>query len=124
MPLGAKAMTYTNIDFIFIWVSPPIDYKVSRIFQFSIDPIFETCVVQAHKNNVSPQGAHMLRHTGMCHPNGLLFHQKSLDMDPILVKKILWGSYFTKICEKMVKSAIFEAEKPLEMGLDLRTFRK
>ena len=34
-------------------------------------------------------GIHMLRHTGMCCPNGLLFHQNSLDMDPILVKKSL-----------------------------------
>ena len=31
---------------------PPIDHQVSRIFQFSIDPIFETCVVLAHKNNM------------------------------------------------------------------------
>ena len=28
---------------------------------------------------------HMLRHMGMCCPNGLPFHQKSLDMGPILV---------------------------------------
>ena len=32
-------------------------------------------------------GTHMLMHMGMCYPNGLLFHQKSLDMGPILVKK-------------------------------------
>ena len=31
--------------------------------------------------------SHMLRHTGMCRLNGLLFHLKSLDMGPILVKK-------------------------------------
>ena len=67
----------------------------------------------------------MLKHTGMCHPNGLLFHQKSLDMGPILVKNILrGGSHFTKIAKKKVKSAIFDAEKPLEMGLDLQKFRK
>ena len=42
-------------------------------------------------------------------------------MGPILVKKILGGrSHFTKI----VKSIIFEAEKPLEMVLDLQKFRK
>ena len=62
-------------------------------------------------------GTHMLRHTGMCCPNGWLFHQKSLDMGPILVKKILrslnqkiscfWGrkilrnrSWFAKILRK------------------------
>ena len=59
----------------------------------------------------------MLRHTGMCCPNGSLFHQKSLDMGPILVMKILReGSHFTKI----VKSVGFEAENPLEKGLDLQ----
>ena len=36
----------------------------------------------------------------------------------ILGRRVL----FHKICEKIVKSAIFEAEKPLEMGLDLRKF--
>ena len=49
------------------------------------------------------------------HANGLLFHQKSLDMGPILVKKSL---------EKIVKSAVFMVKKPLEMGSDLRKFRK
>ena len=74
----------------------------------------------------------MLRHMRMCYPNGLLFHQKSLDKDSILVKKILrrgpispklqknwkiWHlrgkktlrnrSQFAKISEKQSKSAIF-----------------
>ena len=31
---------------------------------------------------------------------------------------------FHKSCRKMVKSAVFEAEKPLEMGLDLRKLKK
>ena len=62
----------------------------------------------------------MLRRTGMCRPNGLLFHQKSLNMGPILVKKFLRGSHFIK----NVKSAIFEAENPLEMGLNLHKFQK
>ena len=35
------------------------------------------------------EAIHMLKHMGMCHPNGLLFHQKSFDMGPILVKKSL-----------------------------------
>ena len=34
-------------------------------------------------------GTHMLRHTGMYCPNQLVFHQKSLDKGPILVKKIV-----------------------------------
>ena len=70
-------------------------------------------------------GTHMLRHTGMCRPNGPHFHQKSLDMGPMLVIKILReGSHFTKIAKKMVKSAVLKAEKLLEMGLDLQKVRK
>ena len=66
----------------------------------------------------------LLQHTGMCCPNRSLFHQKSLDMGPILVKKILRGSHFTKIAKNIVKSAVFEAEKPLEMGLDFQNLKK
>ena len=60
----------------------------------------------------------MLRHVWMCHPNGLVFYQKSLDKGLILVKKIL-----TKISvpPKLEKKS---AEKTLEMGLDLRIFKK
>ena len=58
---------------------------------------------------------------GMCRPNGLVFHQKSLDMGPILVKKILRRGFYFK---KIVKSAVFETEKPLEMGPDLRKVLK
>ena len=57
-------------------------------------------------------------------PKWVNFYQKSLDMDPIFVKKILKGSHFTKFVEKNVKSAIFEVKKPLEMGLDFRKFKK
>ena len=45
-------------------------------------------------------GTHMLGYTRMNHPNGLVFHKKSLDMGPIFVKKslkedaILQKSYF------------------------------
>ena len=46
-------------------------------------------------------------------------------MGPILVKKILSIlSHFTKNCKKIVKSAIFEEEKHLEMGPDLQKFQK
>ena len=66
----------------------------------------------------------MVRHTGMCRPNGLLFQQKSLDMGPSLVEKFLRrGSHFAKIV-KNGKISHFEVEKPLEMGPDLRKFRK
>ena len=54
---------------------------------------------------------------------GHFFTKKSLDMDPILVKKSLQeGPISQKLQKKIEKSAIFEAEKPLEMGLDLRKF--
>ena len=67
----------------------------------------------------------MLTHRGMCRPNGLLFKQKSLDMGPILVQKILRrGSHFKKIVKRNLKSGICEVEKPLEMGPDLRKFQK
>ena len=60
-----------------------------------------------------------IRHMGMCCPNGLLFHQKSLDRGPILVKKILTrGSHLKKNCEKIVKSTVFEAENPMEVTYD------
>ena len=50
----------------------------------------------------------MLRHTGMCHPNGLLFHQKYLDMGPILVKKSLEEGPISQKLKKNVKSAVFD----------------
>ena len=57
----------------------------------------------------------------MCHPNGLLFHQKSLNMGPILVKKSLEeGPISQKLQKKKkkknVKSTIFEVVKPLRSG--------
>ena len=62
---------------------------------------------------------HMLRHTGMCCPNGLLFHQKSLDMGPILVKQILrGGSHFTKNW-KNCKISRFWGRKTLRNGSQL-----
>ena len=69
-------------------------------------------------------GTHMLRHTGMCHPHGLLFHQKYLDMWSHFAQNPYGRVPFHKNCEKMVKSAVFETEKPLEMGLNMRKFRK
>ena len=59
------------------------------------------------------RGVLTLRQTGMCRPNGLLFHHKSLNMGPILLKKILRrGSHFDKNFEKIVKSAILRVENP------------
>ena len=58
-------------------------------------------------------------------PKWLLFQQKSLDTGPILVKKILRrGFHFTKSTKKIVKSALFEVEKPLQIGPDLRKISK
>ena len=103
------------------------NFSVSLKFVTASYVIFSLYLVQAIEIFMitSRGGTHMLRHTGMCRPNGLLFQQKSFDMGPILVKKILRrGSHFTKIVKKIVKSAHFEVEKPLEMGPDLRKFRK
>ena len=62
----------------------------------------QACYTSTYEGLQTRGGTHMLRHTGMCRPNGLLFHQKSLDMGPILVKKILRrGSHFTKIAKKL-----------------------
>ena len=53
----------------------------------------------------------------MYHLNGLLFHQKSLDMGPIFVKKSSEeGPISQTNSKKIVKSVIFEVGKPLEMG--------
>ena len=61
----------------------------------------------------------MLRHMGMCHPNGLLFHQKSLDMGPIMVKKSLEEDSISQKLRKNCKLFVFEVENPLKMGPDL-----
>ena len=65
-------------------------------------------------------GTHMLRHTGMCCPNGLLFHQKSLDMGPILQQKKKiprrW-SHFSKIAKKKIcQISRFWGRKALRNG--------
>ena len=44
----------------------------------------------------------------------------SLDMGPILIKKSLEGVPFHKKLRKNGKISCFEAENPIEMGLDLR----
>ena len=74
-----------------------------RFFSSNFHPNFSSSSepLQVPKENFSemfPGDTHMLRHTGMCRPNGLLFHQKSLDMGPILVRQILrGGSHFNKV---------------------------
>ena len=57
---------------------------------------------------------HMVRHTEMCCPNGLVTKDffdlvKNQEEGPI-----------SPNCEKMVKSGVFEAEKPLEIGPNLQ----
>ena len=47
----------------------------------------------------------------MCCLNELLFHQKALNMDPILVKRSFKEGPSHKNCEKLVKSTVFEVEK-------------
>ena len=53
-------------------------------------------------------------------PKWVTFSSKILKHGPHFGQKILRESHFTKI----VKPAVFEAEKPLQMGLDLQKFRK
>ena len=48
-------------------------------------------------------GTHMLRHTGMCLPNGLLFHQRSLDVGPVLIKKSLENGSISQKLQKKKK---------------------
>ena len=68
----------------------------------------------------------MLRNMEMCQPNRLLFHQKSLDMGPILVKKSLKrGPISQKLQKKkMVKLASFEAKNPYRWVLTWDNFEK
>ena len=61
-------------------------------------------------------GTHMLRHMGMCHQNGLLFHQKSLDMGPNLVKKSLEEGPISQILPKNCKISCFWNRKTLRKG--------
>ena len=65
-------------------------------------------------------GTHMLRHMGMCHPNSPKILRHGSHFGPKKKKSLRGGSHFTKFAtKKKVKSAIFLAEKALEMGLDL-----
>ena len=49
----------------------------------------KTCVTYSKTEKPGGGGTCMLRYTGMYHRNGLVFHKKSIDMDPIFVKKSL-----------------------------------
>ena len=74
-------------------------------------------------------GTHMLRHMGMCRPNGLVFHQKSLDEGPILVKEIpRRGFLFTKTAKakqtKKCKINRFWGRKTLKLVLICENFKK
>ena len=82
---------------------------------------------EKRQNLLGGGGTHMSRHGGGgCRPNGLLFHQKSLNIGSILVKKSLEGP----ISQNLPKNctirplAVFDTEKPLQMGLNLRRFRE
>ena len=60
----------------------------------------------------------------MCRPNGLLFHQKSLDMGSMLVKKSLEEGPISQKLRTTVKSAIFGVEKPFEIVPICKIFEK
>ena len=74
------------------------------------------------------RGTYRLRYTGMCCPNGLVFHKKSLDMGPIFVQKILKrGSHFTKIVKNFKNWPFLRWKKnkhTLEMGTDFQKKKK
>ena len=62
-------------------------------------------------------GTHMLGHTGMRLPNGLLFHQKSLGMGPILVlKRCIEEGPISQKLSKTYKISLSWGRKPLRNG--------
>ena len=60
----------------------------------------------------------MLRYTGMCRPNELVF--QILRHGAIFVKKSLKGFHFTEIVKKQSNQLLFEGEKSLDMGKGFR----
>ena len=98
-----------------------------------ITPTHSKDIFPEKRQNLLGGGALMSRHTGGggCRPNGLLFHQKSLNIGSILVKKSLEGPISQNLQKKKKKKnctirplAVFDTEKPLQMGLNLRRFRE
>ena len=66
-------------------------------------------------------GTHMLRHTWMCRPNGLVFHQKSLDKGPILVKK---KSEEGPVSPKLQKNKPFFEAETIKNGSQFTKIKK
>ena len=66
----------------------------------------------------------MLRYTGMCCPNGFVFHKNSLGMGPFFVKKSLKEDPILRKLLKIVQNSCFCGGKPLEMGPDFKNFDK
>ena len=68
----------------------------------------------------------MLRHMGMCCPKWVTFSPKILRHGSHFGpnKSLEEGPISTKFAKKIVKSAIFEAEKPIEMDPNLQKFQK
>ena len=72
-----------------------------------------------------PGGYSHVKAYGDVPPKWVTFSAKILRHGSHFGQKILRrGSHFKKIAEKIVKTAIFEVQKPLEMGPGLRKFRK
>ena len=67
---------------------------------------------------ISPGYSHVKAY-GVHRPNGLLFHQ-----NPFCSKKSLEDSPISQKLGKNCKIRRFEVETPVQMGLDLRKFRK
>ena len=124
-------------SFVFIYLF--ISRTGGGYFFGGCDPRSE---IPTHSKDIFPEkrqnllggGTHMSRHKGGggCRPNGLLFHQKSLNIGSILVKKSLEGPISQNLQKKKKKKkivqlgllAVFDTEKPLQMGLNLRRFRE
>ena len=73
------------------------------------------------------EGTHVLRHTGMCRSNGLLFHKKSLGVSPIFYKNITkhWPVFpkFPRKHWKIVQNGPVLREKSLKRDKQLMHVR-
>ena len=67
---------------------------------------------------------HMLRYTGMCYPNGLVFHKKISDMGPIFIKISLQEGHTLQKLWKILKISCYWGEKTLRRGLIFDNFKK
>ena len=65
----------------------------------------------------------MLKYTGMCYRNVLVFHKKSLDMGPIFKKKSLEMGPISQKLQKKIISAVFEVGNSTEVGSNCENWK-